>query len=110
MRRSSLLSPLGGASSRVELLPERHGTWMAAARPRGQQHQKPRVRARNDFMALRRGELDEQPRAAGRALAARARYLDFAVDQHDPRPLLHLVIWKALARPEVKGDRSRLGS
>jgi hypothetical protein len=65
---------------------------MAGARPRGEQQQKPGVRASNDLMALRRGELDEQPRAAGDALAARARYLDLAVDQHDPRPLVDLVI------------------
>jgi hypothetical protein len=60
----SLLSPLGGVSSRVELLSNRHRTWVASARPRGQQQEKPRVRARDDFVALGRGELDEEPTAA----------------------------------------------
>jgi hypothetical protein len=109
MRRSSLLPPLGGASSRVKLLSDRHRTGVAGARPGSQQQQKPRMRARHDFVALGRGELDQQARAAGHVLAARARHLNLAVDYHDPRPLVNLVVWKGLARPEVKGDRPRLG-
>jgi hypothetical protein len=58
---------------RVELRSDRHCTRVAGARPRGQEQQKPRVRARGQFVALSRGELDHQARAAGHALAADGR-------------------------------------
>jgi len=61
-------------------------------------------------VSLRRGELEEKPTAAGHAFAARAGHVNLSVDYHDPGPLVHLVVRKALSCPEIKGDRPRLGT
>src|SRR5664280_969780 len=83
---------------------------MALAWPRGEQQQQPSIRAGEDLVALGRLDLDQQPAAAGNALAGGARDLDLASDDQHPRPLVHLVVGESLACAQIERNRARLRS
>lgn len=57
-------------------------------------------------MALAWVELDQEPWAARDALTGAGGDLDLARDQHDPGPLVNLMVLQALARGKMKHDRA----
>jgi hypothetical protein len=52
--------------------------------------------------------MHEKSRPAGGPVGARSRHLDLAVHDHEPGPLVYLVVRKAFARAEVERDYPRV--
>src|SRR5665213_651263 len=78
---------------------------MAAAGPRRQQQQQPRVGGSDHLVPLPGSELHQQPDAPAHALALGGRDLDLAVEYDEPRALVNLMVGEALASREVEHDR-----
>jgi hypothetical protein len=58
-------------------------------------------------VTLSRGQLDQQPGTAVRAVARGSPDLDFAFHNHEPGALVYLVLGQALAGREIEHDRAR---
>src|SRR5215218_6939039 len=78
------------------------------ARPRGEHEQQPRVAPSAHLVALAGGEDREEPRPAGHAVAAPARDLDLAVDDHEVGALVDLMVLELLAGRQMQRDGARL--
>jgi hypothetical protein len=101
---------LGRALSHAGLLLERHRAGVAVARPRGENQQEAGIGPRSDRAALGRIELEEMTGACRRALPSGRGDVDLALDDDDPRPLVHLVLLQLLTAREMQHDRPRIVS
>src|SRR5260221_5021860 len=76
--------------------------------PRGEDQQQAGVGPGRDRVALAGVELEEVPGVCRHGLAAKFGDVDLAVDDDEPRPVVHLVLLQLLPRREVQHDRSRV--
>jgi hypothetical protein len=97
-----------GALPGALLVGEAHGARVPGAGPRRQQEQQPGVRTRPHLVPLSRLDLAEQTAAAPHAGAVAGIDLDLAVEHHQPRPLVDLMLLQRLPGREIEDDGARV--